>query len=94
MFKESNGAVTIAVRIVPRSSRNQVVGVDGEALKIRLTAPPVDGKANEALVKFLAEVFGVSLAQVEIMHGDKSKRKIVRVRGVSVAQAQAKIAKQ
>ena len=92
MFREANGAVTFAVKIVARTSRNELAGVEGEALKIRLTAPPVEGKANEALVKFLAEVLSVSRSQVEIVSGEKSKHKIVRVRGATAAQIRAKTA--
>lgn len=92
MFNESNGAVTFAVRVVPRSSQNQIVGIESSVAKIRLTAPPVDGKANAALIKFLAELLDVSLAQIEIISGERSKQKIVRVRGMSAAQIQQKLA--
>jgi hypothetical protein len=51
---ESNGSVTFAVRVAPRSSRNQIVGVEGGTLKIKLTAPPVEGAANAALIEFIA----------------------------------------
>lgn len=91
IFREANGAVIFPVRVVPRSSRNQIVRVEGDALKIRLTAPPVEGKANEALVKFLAEFLNVSRSQIQIMSGDKSKSKMVRVRGVTKAQIKDKI---
>ena len=91
MFKESDGAVTFAVRVVPRASKNEFVGIEGHALKVRLTAPPVEDKANEALVKFLAQIFGISRAQIEIVSGERSKRKIVRVRGASAAQVEEKI---
>ena len=92
MFKEANGAVTFAVKVVPRASKNQLMGIEGDAIKIRLTAPPVEGKANDALVKFLAQVLGTSRAQVEIVRGAKSKQKIVRVRGLTAEQLQNKIA--
>jgi uncharacterized protein (TIGR00251 family) len=93
LFRESNGAVTFAVKVVPRSSKNKIELAEGDALKVRLTAPPVEGKANAALVKFLAEALGVSRAQIEIVSGEKSKQKIVRVSGVSAAQIQNKIAR-
>jgi len=89
-FREANGAVTFAVKLVPRASRNELVGVEGDALKIRLTAPPVEGKANAALVKFLAEFLKVSRSQIEIVSGEKSKHKMVRVRGVTAALIQTK----
>ena len=91
MLKESNGAVTFQVRVVPRSSKNQIVAAAGEAIKVRLTAPPVDGKANEALIKFLAEILEVSRGQIEIISGEKSKQKTMRVRGITIAQIKEKI---
>jgi uncharacterized protein (TIGR00251 family) len=93
IFKEANGAVTFAIKVVPRSSKNKIELVEGDALKIRLTAPPVEGRANAALVKFLAEALGISRAQIEIVSGEKSKQKIVRVSGVSAAQLYNKIAR-
>ncbi len=84
--RESNGVVTLAVKVVPRASKNQIAGMEGDAVKIRLNAPPVEGKANDALVKFLAEVLGVSRAQIEIVTGHTSRHKVVRVRGVTARQ--------
>jgi len=83
VFRQDAGAVTFAVKVVPRASKNQVVGIEGDALKIRLTAPPVEGKANDALVAFLADTLGVQRAQVDIIVGGTSRRKVVRVRGVT-----------
>ena len=83
---EANGGVTFAVRVVPRSSRNQIVGVEGEALKIKLTAPPVEGAANTALIEFMAEWLGVRRSAVSIVSGDKARNKLVRVSGVTQAQ--------
>jgi len=77
--------VTFAVRVVPRASRNEIVGIHGDALKIRVTAPPVEGRANEALVAFLAKRLGVRKSQVEIVAGATSRRKMIRVIGL-VAQ--------
>ncbi len=85
-LKETKGAVSFAVRLVPRASRSEIVGIEGDALKIRLSAPPVEGKANEALVKFLAERLDVPRANVEIVIGHAARRKVVRIRGVTAAQ--------
>ncbi len=93
MLKESNGAVIFAVKVLPRASRNQLVAIEGDIIKIRLTAPPVEGKANQALIRFLAELLSVSRSQVEILTGEKSKQKIVRVRGVTAQQVETKIAR-
>jgi len=88
MFNESNGAVTFSVKVVPRASKNQIAGVEGDAIKVRLNAPPVEGKANDALIAFLADALGVRRAQIEIVTGHTSRRKVVRVRGVSVEQVE------
>ena len=83
---EANGSVTLAVRVVPRSSRNQIAGVEGGALKIKLTAPPVEGAANVALIEFIAEWLGVRRRAVSIVSGDKARHKLVRVAGVTQEQ--------
>ncbi len=83
---EANGSVTFAVRVVPRSSRNQIVGVEGGALKIKLTAPPVEGAANAALIEFVAEWLGVRRSAVSIVSGGKARNKLMRVNGVTREQ--------
>lgn len=80
---ENEGGCTFRVRVLPRSRRDEVVGLHGDALKIRLTAPPERGKANRALQEFLAEQLGVSPSAVEIISGHTSRQKRVRVAGVS-----------
>ncbi|RLC59990.1 MAG: YggU family protein [Chloroflexi bacterium] len=80
---EEEGGCTFQVRVLPRGRRNEVVGLHGEALKIRLTAPPERGKANRALCEFLAERLGVPLSDIEILSGHTSRQKRVRVAGVS-----------
>jgi uncharacterized protein (TIGR00251 family) len=79
---EAEGSVTFAVRVVPRASRNEIAGVHGNALKVRLTAPPVEGRANEALIAFLAQRLGVRKSQVEILAGTTSRHKMIRVIGL------------
>jgi uncharacterized protein (TIGR00251 family) len=73
---------TLSVRIQPRASKNEVVVMEDGSFKIRLTAPPVDGAANEALVRFLADTLSVAKSQVEIVSGHTSKNKIVKISGV------------
>jgi uncharacterized protein (TIGR00251 family) len=68
------------VQLQPRASRDEFAGIHGNALKIRLTAPPVDGKANAALVAFLAEAFGVAKRQVSLVHGETGRAKQLRIR--------------
>ena len=86
--KSTIAAVTLTVRIQPRASKNEVVRQENGSLKIRLTAPPVDGAANEALVKFLADRFSVAKSQVEIVSGHTSRDKIVRITGANAADAE------
>jgi len=88
---ESNGMVTLTIKVVPRANKNQIVGIEGDALKIRLKAPPVEGKANDALIQFLAEVLGVARAQIEIVAGHTARRKTVRVRGISARVVQDRV---
>lgn len=74
----------------PRASRNEFAGHHGDALKVRITAPPVDGAANEALIRFLADGLGVGIRAVEIVSGLSGRRKTVRVQGVSAAEVLAR----
>lgn len=74
-----DGGITFAIRVQPRASRSEVVGELDGALKVRLAAPPVDGEANEELIRFLAKLFGVSRRQISILSGQTSKNKLIRV---------------
>lgn len=83
MIQESKGGVIIAVKVLPRGKRNEIVGVEADTLKVRLSAPPVEGRANVALTKFVANLLDVPRANVEIVRGHTSRQKWLRVRGVS-----------
>jgi uncharacterized protein (TIGR00251 family) len=72
-------ALLLNIRVQARASQDEMAGVVGEQLKIRLTAPPVDGKANQALLKFLAKCFGVPRGQVTLLSGDTGRSKRVRI---------------
>lgn len=85
--KSAQVAAVISVRIQPRASKNGISRMEDGSLKIRLTAPPVDGAANEALAKFLSDVLGVSTSQVEIVSGHTGRQKIIRVSGISQESA-------
>jgi uncharacterized protein len=80
---ERNNSVSFMVRVQPRASRNEIVGEYKEGLKIRLTSPPVDDRANEALCRFLASRLKVPLAAVRIASGGRSRTKRVEVNGVT-----------
>jgi uncharacterized protein (TIGR00251 family) len=83
LITEKNGTVSFAVRVQPRASRDEIVGEYRDGLKIRLTAPPVDDRANEALRKLVAERLNVPMATVRIAAGKRSRSKRVEVRGVT-----------
>ena len=77
-----------ALRVQPRSSRNAIVGVvssgtQGDAVKLAITAPPADGKANQAAIEFLAELFRVPKSSVTIVSGETGRNKLIAVRGLS-----------
>jgi len=90
-IQEKDGSLTFPVRVVPRAKKNEIVGVEGETLKVRITAPPVRGKANEALVEFLALALGVRKGQVEIVRGERARNKTIRVRGLSEKEARKRL---
>lgn len=82
----TSDGLTFAVRALPRSSRNEVVGLqDDGALKVKLTAPPVEGAANKALIKFLSGRLGVSKSSITIVSGQTGRNKVVRVDGITQA---------
>ena len=80
---ETASGVTFSVRVQPRAKRNAVVGELGEALKIALTAPPIDGRANQACIEFLAELLDLPRSSLAIISGHSSRNKVVRVTGLS-----------
>lgn len=73
----------INVKVIPRASRNQIVGKENAAFKIKLTAPPVEGKANKALKEFLSKKLRVPKRNVDIISGKRSRQKSVLIRGLS-----------
>jgi uncharacterized protein (TIGR00251 family) len=77
------GGIRIAVQLAPNAKKTEVTGVHDGALKIRLQAPPVEGKANEALLRFLAERLQAPKSAVRLLHGQTSKRKLVEVTGLN-----------
>lgn len=83
---EREDGVEVDVRVAPRASRAALLGVHDGSLKIALTAPPVDGEANAALVAFVAKALGVSKSSVAIVRGDKSKNKTLRIAGATREQ--------
>ncbi len=86
---ESREGIIFSVRVQPRASRNAIAGEWQGALKVRLTAPPVEGRANDALRRYLAERLEIRVAAVRILSGERSRTKRVEVRGVSGARIRA-----
>lgn len=80
------GTVSFSVRVQPRASKDEVAGVMGGALKIRLQAPAVENRANEALVEFLAQLLKTPKSAVRILSGERSRTKHIEVRGVTKEQ--------
>ena len=78
-LRELDDAIELRLHVQPGAKRTEVAGVHGDALKVRLAAPPVEGRANEALLRFLAESFGVALQQVTLLRGLASRHKVVRI---------------
>lgn len=76
------------VRLQPRASKNEIAGLHGDALRVRVTAPPVDGLANEALIDFLSQALGISRRNVCIVSGFTSRTKVVEVSDVDVQTIQ------
>jgi uncharacterized protein (TIGR00251 family) len=87
--QERNGAVIFSVKVQPRASKDEIVGEMGGALKVRLRAPAVEGRANEALVEFLAQLLKTSRSAVRILSGDRSRTKRIEVSGVTRQQVLA-----
>lgn len=81
---ESADGVTFAVHVQPRASKNEICGIQGNALKVRLTSPPVEGEANRLCTDFLAKLLRVSRSAVTIVAGEKSRHKTVRIAGATI----------
>ncbi|MCX7634625.1 MAG: DUF167 domain-containing protein [Syntrophales bacterium] len=89
--QDSDQGVTFLIKVLPRSSRTELVGVHGDAVKIRVQAPPVEGRANEELVKLLARRLGVKTSCVSIVSGLSSALKTVRVSGLDAVALQRRL---
>jgi uncharacterized protein len=85
-IKEESDAIVFDVQVVPRSSREKIGPVVGDRLKVQLTAPPVDGAANQALIAFIAKTLGVAKGRVSILRGETGRKKTLRVEGARAAQ--------
>jgi uncharacterized protein len=88
---ETSLGVTFAVKVHPRAKKNAITGELGDALKVALTSPPVEGKANEACIEFFANLLKVPRSSVTIAAGHSSRNKVIRVTGLSAQQVQDRL---
>ena len=82
---------TLAIKAIPNAPRSAVVGGLGEALKVKVHAPALEGRANEELCEFLADTLGLPRRAVTLVQGDKSRQKLVRIAGLSAAEVKARV---
>ena len=88
---EKDGAVTFRLRVQPRAARDEVAGEHNGAIKLRISAPPVEGRANDACRRLIAKLVGVSPSRVEIIAGESSKDKVIRVHNVTAERIRARL---
>lgn len=88
-IRDTPSGATFAIKVHPRAKKNAITGELGDALKVSLTAPPIDGRANEACIEFFAKILHVPHASVSIAAGLSGRNKIIRVAGLSARQVQA-----
>lgn len=90
-IRESAAGVSIAVRLQPKAKKNAVVGEMEGALKLAVTAPPIDGRANEACIRFIAELLNVARSSVTIAAGASSRNKVIRIEGLTAEQVRSRL---
>jgi uncharacterized protein (TIGR00251 family) len=88
---DTPAGATFQVKVHPRARKNAITGEVGDAVKIALTAPPVEGRANEACVKLLAEFLNVPRSSVTIAAGESSRQKVIRIAGVTAAHVEERL---
>jgi len=88
----ADGSLLLRLQVQPRASANTLAGLQGDALKLRLTTPPVDGKANKAVIAFLAKLLHLPKSALDIKSGQQSRSKIVAIRGADEQQVRALLA--
>jgi len=83
-FRRDGNNITLTLHVQPGAKRSEITGLHGGALKIRLAAPPIEGRANQALMRFIADTFKVTLRQIELLRGAQSRHKMVRIKDSKV----------
>lgn len=87
-YRRQGDVTTLTLHVQPGAKQSSIAGLHGDALKIRLAAPPIEGRANEALLKYLAELFDVPMRQVELKQGAQSRHKVVAISGSNLDPAE------
>ncbi len=90
-LQESAKGISFAVKVQPRAKKNAITGTVGDALKLALTAPPVEGKANQAVIEFFADLFQIARSSVTIASGETSRNKVIRVSGISAQRVRERL---
>jgi uncharacterized protein (TIGR00251 family) len=90
-IRDTASGATFSVKVHPRAKKDAIAGTVGDALKLALTAPPVEGRANEACIRFFAEFLRVPRSSVTIAAGETSRNKVVRVHGLTAAQVEERL---
>jgi uncharacterized protein (TIGR00251 family) len=90
-LNQSAKGITFAVKVHPRARKNAITGTVGDALKLALTAPPIEGKANQAVIEFFADLFEIPRSSVTIASGETSRNKVVRISGMDRAAVQQRL---
>jgi uncharacterized protein (TIGR00251 family) len=90
-IRENADGVSFAVRVHPRAKKNAITGELGDALKVSLTTPPIEGRANEACIEFFAKLLNVPRSSVTIASGQTSRNKVIRVAGVTAQQVRERL---
>ena len=90
-INDTESGATFAVKLHPRAKKNAITGALGEALKLSLTAPPVEGKANDACIEFFADLLKLPRSSITIAAGQSSRNKVIRVIGLSAAEVETRL---
>lgn len=90
-IRESGGGATFAVRLQPKAKKNAIIGEMDGVLKLAVAAPPVEGRANEACIRFIAELLNVARSSVTIAAGASSRNKVIRIEGLTAEQVRSRL---
>ncbi len=91
MIEVTKEAIRLHIFIQPKASKNEIIGPHSGLLKIKITAPPVDGKANEGLIEYLSDYFDIPKRNIIIIRGETSRKKTLELRGISLEQVHIKL---